>query len=84
MAVELEGLEFQIEAKSTNASKGIDALVASFTKLKGAVGGKGLGAISAKLDSINKAINESGAGKLESLANALNTLNSVKISSTIP
>ena len=84
MAVELEGLEFQIEAKSTNASKGIDALVASFTKLKGAVSGKGLSAISEKLDTINKAISESGAGKLESLANALSALNSVKISSTVP
>ena len=84
MAVELEGLEFQIEAKSTNASKGIDALVASFTKLKGSVSGKGLSAISEKLDTINKAISESGAGKLESLANALSALNSVKISSTVP
>ena len=27
MAVEIEGLEFQIEAKSENAAKGVDALI---------------------------------------------------------
>ncbi|MCM1223008.1 MAG: hypothetical protein NC548_52010, partial [Lachnospiraceae bacterium] len=84
MAVELEGLEFQIEAKANNASKGIDALIASLTKLKGAVRGNGLAKISDTLDSINKAVNGEGTQKLETLANALNTLNSVKISSTIP
>ena len=30
MAVEIEGLEFQIEAKSENAAKGVDALINSF------------------------------------------------------
>lgn len=84
MAVELEGLEFQIEAKSGNASKGIEALANSFTKLKNSLNGKGLEKISQTLDSINKSLNNSGIGKLEGLTNALNTLNSVKISSTIP
>ena len=84
MAVELEGLEFQIEAKSNNASKGIDALINSFTRLKSSLSGKGLEKVSASLDSINKSVNESGIGRLESLSNALNTLNSVKISPTIP
>ena len=84
MAVELEGLEFQIEAKSNNASKGIDALINSFTRLKSSLSGKGLEKVSASLDSINKSVNESGIGRLESLANALNTLNSVRISPTIP
>lgn len=36
MAVEIEGLEFQIEAKSENAAKGVDALINSFNKLKAA------------------------------------------------
>ena len=84
MAVELEGLEFQIEAKSNNASKGIDALINSFTRLKSSLSGKGLEKVSASLDSISKSVNESGIGRLESLANALNTLNSVRISPTIP
>ena len=34
MAVELEGLEFQIEAKSDEATKGVDALSSTFSKLK--------------------------------------------------
>ena len=84
MAVELEGLEFQIEAKSNNASKGIDALINSFTRLKSSLSGKGLEKVSASLDSISNSMNESGIGRLESLANALNTLNSVRISPTIP
>lgn len=84
MAVELEGLEFQIEAKSNSASKGIDALINSFTRLKSSLSGKGMEKVSASLDSINKSVNESGIGRLESLANALNTLNSVRISPTIP
>lgn len=84
MAVELEGLEFQIEAKSNNASKGIDALINSFSRLKSSLSGKGLEKVSASLDSISNSMNESGIGRLESLANALNTLNSVRISPTIP
>lgn len=85
MAVELEGLEFQIEAKSTNASKGIDALVASLTKLKGAVSGKnGLAKVCERLDAINKAVSGNSTDKLEILSRALNTLNSVRISPTIP
>ena len=43
MAVEIEGLEFQIEAKSENAAKGVDALINSFNKLKAVTkGGAGL------------------------------------------
>lgn len=54
MAVEIEGLEFQIEAKSENAAKGVDALINSFNKLKAATkGGAGLNNISKKLDAIS-------------------------------
>lgn len=84
MAVEMEGLEFQIEAKSAEASKGVDALIASFTRLKGALNGKGLVGLSAKLDAVNQAVSESGIGRLEGLSSALHNLKSVKISSTIP
>ena len=43
MAVEMEGLEFQIETKADESAKGIDALVKSFEKLKGITkGGLGL------------------------------------------
>lgn len=84
MAVELEGLEFQIEAKSTEASKGIESLISSFSRLKNALSGKGLDGLSTKLDAIDKALNSASIGKLEGLTNALSGLNTVKISAAIP
>ena len=85
MAVEIEGLEFQIEAKSENAAKGVDALINSFNKLKAATkGGAGLNNISKKLDAISNAkLSVSGIEKIEDLTKSLNSLSNVKISSTI-
>ena len=85
MAVEIEGLEFQIEAKSKNAAKGVDALINSFNKLKAATkGGAGLNNISKKLDAISNAkLSMSGIEKIEDLTKSLNSLSNVKISSTI-
>jgi len=85
MAVEIEGLEFQIEAKSENAAKGVDALINSFNKLKAATkSGAGLNNISKKLDAISNAkLSMSGIEKIEDLAKSLNSLSNVKISSTI-
>lgn len=85
MAVEIEGLEFQIEAKSENAAKGVDALINSFNKLKAVTkGGAGLNNISKKLDAISNAkLSMSGIEKIEDLTKSLNSLSNVKISSTI-
>lgn len=85
MAVEIEGLEFQIEAKSENATKGVDALINSFNKLKATTkGGAGLNNISKKLDAISNAkLSMSGIEKIEDLTKSLNSLSNVKISSTI-
>lgn len=85
MAVEIEGLEFQIEAKSENAAKGVDALINSFNKLKAATkGGAGLNNISKKLDAISNAkLSMSGIEKIEDLTKSLNSLSNAKISSTI-
>ena len=85
MAVEIEGLEFQIEAKSENAAKGVDALINSFNKLKAATkGGAGLNNISKKLDAISNAkLSMSGIEKIEDLTKSLNSLSNVKIPSTI-
>ena len=85
MAVEIEGLEFQIEAKSENAAKGVDALINSFNKLKAATkGGAGLNNINKKLDAISNAkLSMSGIEKIEDLTKSLNSLSNVKISSTI-
>lgn len=88
MAVELEGLEFQIEAKSEEGTKGIDALTASLGKLKQATkGGLGLNSKVKELNKLNEALKGFHSDKLESLGKALESLNGVgksTISPTIP
>ena len=88
MAVELEGLEFQIEAKSEECTKGIDALTASLGKLKQATkGGLGLNSKVKELNKLNEALKGFHTDKLESLGKALASLNGLgktQISSTIP
>lgn len=85
MAVEIEGLEFQIQSDSDKAAKGVDALADSFEELKKSLkGNAGLNGVSKKLEAINSAKDKlTGMEKLESLAKALNQLNAVKISPTI-
>lgn len=85
MGVEIEGLEFQIEAKSTGAAKGVDALTNSFNKLKTALkGGAGLNNVTKKLEAINNAkLNLSAVDKVEALSKSLNSLSAVKIPSTV-
>ena len=85
MAVEIEGLEFQIQSDSDKAAKGVDALADSFEKLKKSLkGNAGLDGVSKKLEAINSAKDKlTGMEKLESLAKALNQLNTVKVSPTI-
>lgn len=88
MAVELEGLEFQIEAKSEEGTKGIDALTASLGKLKQATkGGLGLNSKVKELNKLNEALKGFHSDKLESLGKALESLNGAgksTISPTIP
>ena len=88
MAVELEGLEFQIEAKSEEGTKGVDALTASLGKLKQATkGGLGLNSKVKELNKLNEALKGFHSDKLESLGKALESLNGVgksTISPTIP
>lgn len=85
MAVEIEGLEFQIQSDSDKAAKGVDALADSFEKLKKSLkGNAGLNGVSKKLEAINSAKDKlTGMEKLESLVKALNQLNTVKVSPTI-
>ena len=88
MAVELEGLEFQIEAKSEEGTNGIDALTASLGKLKQATkGGLGLNSKVKELNKLNDALKGLHIEKLESLGKALDSLSKVgkaQISATIP
>lgn len=85
MGVEIEGLEFQIEAKSTGAVKGVDALTNSFNKLKTALkGGAGLSKVAKQMEAISNAkLNLSAVDKVEALSKSLNSLSAVKIPSTI-
>ena len=78
MAIELEGLEFQIEAKSNDAAKGVDALAGSFERLKKAVSGKSnLEKASKTLESLSKALEGFHTEKLEALGKALEGLQAV-------
>ena len=83
MAIELEGLEFQIEAQSDEGVKHIDSLAESLGKIKKAVkGGLGLNSSVKQLENLNKALSGFHSEKLESLSKALGTLSGVK--ATIP
>lgn len=89
MAIELEGLEFQIEASSKTAERGINALRDSLTRLKNAVqGGAGLKSVAGEVRSLGNALNKvdgSKADQLEKLARALNAfsgVNQIKISTS--
>lgn len=88
MAIELEGLEFQIEAQSQEAVKSIDALANSFRRLKTALkGGIGLTASLNQLKQMNEATKDIDTDKVEKLGKALSSLKdagNVNISSTVP
>jgi len=89
MAIELEGLEFQIEAKSEGAAKGIDTLTSSLGKLKNATkGGVGLSSSVKQLQKLDEALGKiKNLDKLNDLGNALGGLGKIgnlKISGTIP
>ena len=86
----IEQLELQVQSSSTSAEKGIDALSASLSKLKGAVkGGVGLNAVATQLNNINAALNGMSGDspqKLSKLADSLQKLSNIgnlKLSSSI-
>jgi len=85
MAVEIEGLEFQVEAKSEQGTKGIDALAKSFENLKKAIkGGAGLNSSVKNLTKLDSALKDTDTDKLERLGKALQGFKGeTKISPTI-
>lgn len=87
MAVELEGLEFQVETKSTDATKGLESLSKSLSKIRSLTkGGLGLGSSVKQLEKLDKALSGFHTEKLESLGRALESvskLGEVKISGSI-
>ena len=76
MSVEIEGLEFQVEAKSDKGTDGIDKLANSFKNLKSAIkGGTNLNGSIKQLEKLNQALSGLHTDKLESLGKAMESLN---------
>lgn len=87
MAVEMEGLEFQIETTTGEAVKGVDALANTFRKFKTLTkGGLGLGSSVKQLEKLDAALKKFDTSKLEGIGKALESvskLGEVKISGSV-
>lgn len=87
MAVEMEGLEFQIETTTSEAVKGVDALANTFRKFKTLTkGGLGLGSSVKQLEKLDAALKKFDTSKLEGIGKALESvskLGEVKISGSV-
>lgn len=85
MAVDIDSLQIEIEATSSDAAAKIDALATALTNLKAAAkGGAGLTTVSKQMQALASAaasLNNTGIGKLRKIAPALNALSSVQKSS---
>lgn len=85
MAVDIDSLQIEIEATSSDAAAKIDALATALTNLKAvAKGGAGLTTVSKQMQALASAaasLNNTGIGKLRKIAPALNALSSVQKSS---
>lgn len=88
MSVEIEGLEFQVEAKSDKGADGIDKLANSFKNLKSAIkGGTNLNGSIKQLKKLNQALSGLHTDKLESLGKAMESFNkagNIKIPASVP
>lgn len=88
MSVEIEGLEFQVEAKSDKGADGIDKLANSFKNLKSAIkGGTNLNGSIKQLEKLNQALSGLHTDKLESLGKAMESLGkagNIKIPASVP
>lgn len=88
MSVEIEGLEFQVEAKSDKGADGIDKLANSFKNLKSAIkGGTNLNGSIKQIEKLNQALSGLHTDKLESLGKAMESLNkagNIKIPASVP
>lgn len=85
MAVNIDSLQIEIEATSSEAAKRVQDLADALTNLKAASkGGAGLTTVSKQLQVLASAaasLNNTGIGKLKELAPALNSLSSIQKSS---
>lgn len=85
MAVDIDSLQIEIEATSSDAAKRVQDLADALQNLKSvAKGGAGLTTVSKQLQALASAaasLNNTGIGKLRKIAPALNALSSVQKSS---
>ena len=85
MAVNIDSLQIEIEATSSEAAKRVQDLADALTNLKAAAkGGAGLTTVSKQLQALASAaasLNNTGIGKLKKIAPALNALSGVQKSS---
>ena len=84
MAIELEGLEFQISGSSTKADKGLKGLHDTLVRIRNAVkGGIGLGAVANQVTKLGDAVDKVDSGKMEKLARACEAIKGIKVSTSI-
>lgn len=85
MAVDIDSLQIEIEATSSDAEKRVQDLADALQNLKSvAKGGAGLTTVSKQLQALASAaasLNNTGIGKLKEIAPALNSLSSIQKSS---
>lgn len=88
MSVEIEGLEFQVEAKSDKGADGIDKLANSFKNLKSAIkGGANLNGSIKQLEKLNQSLSGLHTDKLEGLGRAMESLGKagkIRIPTSVP
>lgn len=88
MSVEIEGLEFQVEAKSDKGADGIDKLANSFKNLKSAIkGGANLNGSIKQLKKLNQSLSGLHTDKLEGLGRAMESLGKagkIRIPTSVP
>lgn len=88
MSVEIEGLEFQVEAKSDKGADGIDKLANSFKNLKNAIkGGANLNGSIKQLEKLNQSLSGLHTDKLEGLGRAMESLGKagkIRIPTSVP
>lgn len=87
MGVEIEGLEFQVEAKTGRSIEGVEKLAKTFSRLKGALKGINIGNSTKQLENLNHALSGLHTEKLESLGKATESLGkagNIKIPASLP
>ena len=87
MPTTIDSLQLEIQATGESATKGLDALISTLTKLDSATKGLDLSNVSAQIKKVAEGVNQVEADKASGLAQVLDTvrdLGEIKISTSIP